>query len=67
MDDSRYSRNKLAWTAGDMAALLKALESGLTIRDISVMLGRTQEAVRGRAQKLGLLSKTKRRPSAPKG
>ena len=46
-----------AWTAEDLQELAKLVETGTPIPAIAQRLGRSQEAIRGQAQRAGLLRK----------
>jgi DNA-binding NarL/FixJ family response regulator len=56
MDRTNY---KAPWTNEQVAELTVMLAAGRTIREIADAMGRSQEAVRGKAWKLGLLADRK--------
>jgi len=51
---------KAPWTEEQIATLKRKLAAGETIREIAAEMGRSQEAVRGKAWKVGLLAERKR-------
>ena len=57
--EPRLNRARAAslWSDADLELLKVSLQEGRTIPDIAKMMGRSQEAVRGKAWKGGLLRK----------
>jgi len=55
------------WSTDEIDLLAAKLREGVTIREIATEMGRSQEAVRGKAWQHGLLPKRTRRqkPSPP--
>lgn len=56
-----FERNTQQWTAEELDKLCAAFSVGRPVLDIARELGRSQEAVRGKAQRLGLTQRRMRR------
>ena len=56
-----FERNTQQWTAEELDKLCAAFSMGRPVPDIARDLGRSQEAVRGKAQRLGLTQRRTRR------
>jgi hypothetical protein len=56
-----FERSTQPWTADELDRLCAAFSTGRSVADIARDLGRSQEAVRGKAQRLGLTPRRARR------
>lgn len=56
-----FERNTQQWTAEELDKLCAAFSMGRSVPEIARDLGRSQEAVRGKAQRLGLTQRRTRR------
>ena len=58
-------RSSRPWTGDELDRLCVGYSLNVNVRQISKDLGRTQEAVRGKAQRLGLTGPRPRGPARP--
>ncbi len=60
---SEVPNTKAPWASADYALLIEMIQAGKSIQEIAQVMGRSQEAVRNKAQRRGLLSsRSKKKP-----
>ena len=63
----RYSNRSKTWDAIEIERMRTLFEQETPMREMAAMLGRTQESIRAKARKTGILARQRERGDDPRG